>query len=110
VLTGKRVLLIVSGGIAAYKSLELVRALKKRGAEVGCVLTKAAEAFVTPLSFASLSGEKVYSELFSLTDESEMGHIRLAPICSPRWRPGSPTTLRAPSCSRATSRSWPRPR
>ncbi|MCZ6721938.1 MAG: bifunctional phosphopantothenoylcysteine decarboxylase/phosphopantothenate synthase, partial [Proteobacteria bacterium] len=77
-ITGKRVLLIVSGGIAAYKSLELVRALKKRGAEVGCVLTKAAEAFVTPLSFASLSGEKVYSELFSLTDESEMGHIRLS--------------------------------
>ena len=77
-ITGKRILLIVSGGIAAYKSLELVRALKKRGAEVGCVLTKAAEAFVTPLSFASLSGEKVYSELFSLTDESEMGHIRLS--------------------------------
>lgn len=76
-LAGKRVLLIVAGGVAAYKSLELVRLLRARGAQVRCVLTRAATEFVAPLSFAALSGNKVYGELFSLTDESEMGHIRL---------------------------------
>lgn len=77
-LAGKRILLVVTGGIAAYKSLELVRRLKERDVQVRCLLTKAAQEFVTPLSFAALSGEKVYADLFSLTDESEMGHIRLS--------------------------------
>lgn len=74
----KRVLLIVSGGIAAYKSLELVRLLTKAGYGVTCVLTKAGAQFVTPLSLQALSGAKVYTDLFSLTDESEMGHIELS--------------------------------
>jgi phosphopantothenoylcysteine decarboxylase / phosphopantothenate---cysteine ligase len=77
-LAGKSVLLIVGGGIAAYKAHELVRLLKTRGAGVRIILTKAAEQFVTPLSLASLSGEKVYTSLFSLTDEVEMGHIQLS--------------------------------
>ena len=74
----KRVLLIVGGGIAAYKSLELVRLLRKAQIEVRCILTKAGEAFVTPLSLAAVSEDKVYQELFSLTDEAEMGHIQLS--------------------------------
>ena len=87
-LDGKRVLLIVSGGIAACKTPELVRLLRRRGAAVRCVTTAAAEHFVTPLSLAALSGEKVFHALFSLTDEAEMGHIRLAreadlAICAP---------------------------
>ncbi len=77
-LTGKRVLLIVSGGIAAYKALELVRLLSKAGCGVTSVLTKAGAAFVTPLSLQALTGQKVYTDLFSLTDESEMGHIELS--------------------------------
>ena len=77
-LAGKRVLLIVTGGIAAYKSLEVIRRLRDRGAAVRCVLTKAGAEFVTPLSLAALSGDKAYGALFSLTDESEMGHIRLS--------------------------------
>jgi phosphopantothenoylcysteine decarboxylase/phosphopantothenate--cysteine ligase len=77
-LQGKRILLIIAGGIAAYKSLELIRRLRDRGAAVRCVMTKAAAEFVTPLSVASLSEDKVYGDLFSLTDESEMGHIRLS--------------------------------
>ncbi len=77
-LAGKSVLLIVGGGIAAYKAHELVRLLKTRGAAVRIILTRAAEQFVTPLSLASLSGEKVYTSLFSLTDEVEMGHIQLS--------------------------------
>ena len=75
---GKSVLLIIGGGIAAYKSLELIRLLKGRGFAVRAIMTKAAEEFVTPLSVASLSGEKVHSALFNLTDESEMGHIELS--------------------------------
>ncbi|WP_044562554.1 bifunctional phosphopantothenoylcysteine decarboxylase/phosphopantothenate--cysteine ligase CoaBC [Azospirillum sp. B4] len=78
VLDGKRVLLVISGGIAAYKCLELIRRLKERGVRVRAVLTQAATQFVTPLSVAALSEEKVYTDLFSLTDESEMGHIRLS--------------------------------
>ncbi len=78
VLAGKRVLLIVSGGIAAYKSLELIRRLRDKGAAVRCVLTRAGAEFVTPLSLSALSGDKVYGELFSLTDEAEMGHIQLS--------------------------------
>jgi phosphopantothenoylcysteine decarboxylase/phosphopantothenate--cysteine ligase len=77
-LTGKRILLVVSGGIAAYKSLELIRRLRERGAAVRCVLTKGGAEFVTALSLAALSEDKVYTDLFSLTDESEMGHIRLS--------------------------------
>ncbi len=77
-LAGKRILLIVSGGIAAYKCLEFIRRLRKRGAAVRCVLTAAGARFVTPLSLAAISGDKVYQDLFSLTDESEIGHIRLA--------------------------------
>jgi phosphopantothenoylcysteine decarboxylase/phosphopantothenate--cysteine ligase len=80
-LSGKRILLVVAGGIAAYKTLELVRRLRDRGARVRCVLTKAGAEFVTPLSLAALSGEKTYQELFSLTDEAEIGHIRLARDC-----------------------------
>ncbi len=78
VLAGKRVLLIVSGGIAAYKSLELIRRLRDKGAAVRCVLTRAGAEFVTPLSLSAVSGDKVYGELFSLTDEAEMGHIQLS--------------------------------
>jgi phosphopantothenoylcysteine decarboxylase / phosphopantothenate---cysteine ligase len=74
----KSVLLIIGGGIAAYKSLELIRLLKTRGIGVRAIMTKAAEEFVTPLSVASLSGQKVHSALFNLTDEVEMGHIELS--------------------------------
>ena len=77
-LTGKRILLLIGGGIAAYKSLELIRLLRKRGAAVTPVMTKAAAHFLTPLSVAALAGEKVYSDLFDLTDEAEMGHIQLS--------------------------------
>ena len=77
-LSGKTVLLIIGGGIAAFKCLELIRLLRTRGAKVRCIMTKAAAEFVTPLSAASLTGEKVYTELFSLTDETEMGHIELS--------------------------------
>jgi phosphopantothenoylcysteine decarboxylase/phosphopantothenate--cysteine ligase len=73
-----RILLIVSGGIAAYKSLELIRRGRERGLAFRVILTRGGAEFVTPLSFASLSGEKVYQDLFSLTDEAEMGHIRLS--------------------------------
>src|SRR5690606_677170 len=77
-LDGKRILLIISGGIAAYKSLDLIRRLRERGAAVRCILTRGGAQFVTPLAVAALSEEKVYTDLFSLTDESEMGHIRLS--------------------------------
>ncbi len=77
-LRGKSILLIIGGGIAAYKSLELIRELRKRGCGVKAILTRAGKEFVTPLSVASLSGEKVHDELFSLTDEVEMGHIQLS--------------------------------
>ncbi|MEG3617082.1 bifunctional phosphopantothenoylcysteine decarboxylase/phosphopantothenate--cysteine ligase CoaBC [Magnetovibrio sp. PR-2] len=77
-LNGKRVLLIVTGGIAAYKTPDLVRQLIKAGAKVRCVMTSSAEQFVTPLTLASVSGDKVYTDLFSLTDEHEMGHINLS--------------------------------
>ncbi|GAB5438037.1 bifunctional phosphopantothenoylcysteine decarboxylase/phosphopantothenate--cysteine ligase CoaBC [Falsiruegeria mediterranea] len=77
-LASKRILLIIGGGIAAYKSLDLIRRLRERGAEVTAVLTKAAEEFVTPLSVSALAGTKVYRDLFDLTDEAEMGHIQLS--------------------------------
>ena len=75
---GPRILLIISGGIAAYKSLELIRRMRDRGWHVRCIMTKGATEFITPLSVSALSEEKVYGDLFSLTDEAEMGHIRLA--------------------------------
>ena len=77
-LAGKRVLLVITGGIAAYKCLELIRRLRDGGAAVRVVMTAGAAQFVTPLSVQALSEDKVYTELFSLTDESEMGHIRLS--------------------------------
>jgi phosphopantothenoylcysteine decarboxylase/phosphopantothenate--cysteine ligase len=77
-LQDKRILLIVGGGIAAFKALELIRRLRERGAHVRCVLTQAGAQFVTALSLQSLSEDKVYTDMFSLTDESEMGHIQLS--------------------------------
>ena len=79
-IAGRRVLLIISGGIAAYKSLELIRLLRARDCAVTCVLTRSGAQFVTPLSLQALSEAKVYTDLFSLTDESEMGHIQLSRI------------------------------
>ena len=77
-LAARRILLLISGGIAAYKALDLVRRLRERGAAVTPVLTRAAEEFVTPLSVSALAGAKVYRDLFDLTDEAEMGHIELS--------------------------------
>jgi phosphopantothenoylcysteine decarboxylase/phosphopantothenate--cysteine ligase len=77
-LSGKKVLLIVAGGIAAYKVLELIRLLRRDGCGVTCVLTENGAQFVTPLSLQALSESHVYTDLFSLTDESEMGHIQLS--------------------------------
>jgi phosphopantothenoylcysteine decarboxylase/phosphopantothenate--cysteine ligase len=77
-VNGKRILLIVGGGIAAYKSLDLVRRLKERGASVRAILTKGGAAFITPLSLSVLTGEKTFTELFDLKDEAEIGHIRLS--------------------------------
>ena len=77
-LKGKRILLVIAGGIAAFKAQELVRALRKRDASVRCVLTEAGAKFVTPMALQALTEDKVYTELFSLTDESEMGHIELS--------------------------------
>jgi phosphopantothenoylcysteine decarboxylase/phosphopantothenate--cysteine ligase len=77
-MRGNSVLLIIGGGIAAYKSLELIRRLKEHGATVRAILTSAGAEFVTPLSVGSLAGEKVFTDLFSLTDEAQMGHIQLS--------------------------------
>jgi len=77
-LDGRRVLLIVSGGIAAYKTPDLVRRLRERGAAVRCVLTRGGAQFVTPLALQAVSEETVYQDLWNLTDESEMGHIQLS--------------------------------
>ncbi|MDA0996585.1 MAG: bifunctional phosphopantothenoylcysteine decarboxylase/phosphopantothenate--cysteine ligase CoaBC [Proteobacteria bacterium] len=77
-MQGKRILLIVTGGIAAYKTLEVIRRVRERGAAVRCILTKSGAQFVTPLSLAALSEDRVYDDLFSLTDEHEMGHINLS--------------------------------
>jgi len=77
-LAQKQILLIVGGGVAAYKALELTRLLRKAGVGVRPILTQAGAQFVTPLSLAALAEDKVYSELFSLTDEAEMGHIQLS--------------------------------
>jgi len=79
-LSQKKILLIICGGISAYRSLELIRLIKKQGAEVKTILTKSAKEFVTPLSVASLSQEKVYTDLFNSENEAEMDHISLS-----RW-------------------------
>ena len=79
-LLGKKVLLIVCGGISAYKSLDLIRSFKKKGVKIKTILTKSAKEFITPLSVASLSQEKVYSDLFNPENEAEMDHISLS-----RW-------------------------
>lgn len=78
ILDDKRILLVVTGGIAAFKALELVRLIKANGINVRVVLTESGSKFVTPLSIQALTEDKVYTELFSLTDESEMGHIQLS--------------------------------
>ncbi|MFM8543059.1 MAG: bifunctional phosphopantothenoylcysteine decarboxylase/phosphopantothenate--cysteine ligase CoaBC [Chakrabartia sp.] len=77
-MNGNRILLIVGGGIAAYKCCELVRLLRKEGASVRCVVTSGGQKFVTPMTLAALSEDKVYTDLFDLKDEAEMGHIQLS--------------------------------
>ncbi len=77
-MDAKRILLIIGGGIAAYKSLELIRELSRRGVKTRAILTRAGAEFITPLSVASLTGEKCFTDLFDLTDEAEMGHIELS--------------------------------
>jgi len=77
-MTGKRILLIIGGGIAAYKSLDLIRRLRERGARVRCILTKAGHEFVTPLSVGALCGERAFTDLFDPQSEFDVGHIRLA--------------------------------
>ncbi|MBW4984662.1 bifunctional phosphopantothenoylcysteine decarboxylase/phosphopantothenate--cysteine ligase CoaBC [Mameliella sp. CS4] len=79
-LNGKRILLMIGGGIAAYKCLDLIRRLRERGAAVTPVMTRAAEQFVTPLSVSALAGEEVHRDLFDLTKEAEMGHIQLSRV------------------------------
>ena len=77
-LDGKRILLVITGGIAAYKCLDLIRRVRERGGRVRCILTPAGAQFVTPLALAALSEDRVFQDLFSLTDENEIGHIRLS--------------------------------
>ncbi len=77
-VSGPRILLVIGGGIAAYKSCELVRLIRRAGGEVTCVLTEGGQQFVTPMALAALSGKKVYTSLFDLKDEVEMGHIQLS--------------------------------
>lgn len=79
-MQGKKILLIIGGGIAAFKALDLIRRLRERGVSVTPVLTRAGEEFVTPLSVSALAGEKCYRDLFDLTDEAEMGHIQLSRV------------------------------
>lgn len=81
ILASRRILLIISGGIAAYKSLDLIRRLRERGIEVRAVMTRGAQEFVTPLSVGALTGGKVFTELFDREDEHDVGHIRLAREC-----------------------------
>jgi len=95
-IKNKKILLIICGGISAYKSLEIIRLLKKQGATVKCIITKSAKEFVTPLSVASLSQEKVYYDLFSHENESEMDHISLS-----RW---SDLILVAPATANTISK------
>ena len=95
-LLEKKILLVICGGISAYKSLELIRLLKKRGAKIKTILTKSAKEFVTPLSVSSLSQEKVYDDLFNVENESEMDHISLS-----RW---SNVILVAPATANTISK------
>ncbi|MBX9463531.1 MAG: bifunctional phosphopantothenoylcysteine decarboxylase/phosphopantothenate--cysteine ligase CoaBC [Aquamicrobium sp.] len=78
ILSGKRILLIIGGGIAAYKCLDMIRRLRERGASVRCVMTAAAQEFVTPLAVGALSADHVFSDLFDRQDEHDVGHIRLS--------------------------------
>src|SRR5918997_1053529 len=77
-LSSTRILLVIGGGISAYKSLDLIRRMRERGADVRCILTEGAQRFVTPLAAAALSGHKAHTDLFDREDEAEIGHIRLA--------------------------------
>src|SRR3954468_8707345 len=77
-LESKRILLVIGGGIAAYKALDLIRRLRERGALVRCILTEGAQQFVTPLAAAALSGQRAHTDLFDREDEADIGHIRLA--------------------------------
>ena len=95
-IKNRKILLIICGGISAYKSLEIIRLLKKQGATVKTILTKSAKEFITPLSVASLSQEKVYYDLFSHENESEMDHISLS-----RW---SDLILVAPATANTISK------
>ena len=96
-LLNKKILFIICGGISAYKSLEIIRLFKKNGAEIKTILTNSAKEFVTPLSVASLSQGKVYSELFSIENETEMDHIALS-----RW---ADVILIAPATANTISKS-----
>ena len=77
-LSGKRILLVIGGGIAAYKSLDLIRRLRERGASVRCILTKGAQQFITPLAASALTGQRTHTDLFDREDEADIGHIKLA--------------------------------
>ncbi|HEV2559577.1 MAG TPA: bifunctional phosphopantothenoylcysteine decarboxylase/phosphopantothenate--cysteine ligase CoaBC [Microvirga sp.] len=77
-LAGRRILLVIGGGIAAYKSLDLIRRLRERGASVRCILTSGAQHFITPLAAAGISGQRAHTDLFDREDEADIGHIRLA--------------------------------
>jgi len=81
VLAGKRILLIISGGIAAYKSLDLIRRLRERGATIRPIMTSGAQQFITPLAVGALAADHVFTHLFSRQDEQDVGHIRLARDC-----------------------------
>ena len=95
-IKNKKILLIICGGISAYKSLEIIRILKKQGAQVKSILTKSGKEFVTPLSVASLSKERVYEDLFSYENEAKMDHINLS-----RW---SDLVLVAPATANTISK------
>src|SRR6476659_440406 len=77
-LADRRILLVIGGGIAAYKSLDLIRRLRARGARVRCILTAGAQEFITPLSASAISGQRSHTDLFDREDEADIGHIRLA--------------------------------
>src|SRR5436309_8267569 len=77
-LLGKRILLVIGGGIAAYKSLELIRRLQERGAKLRCILTKGGQEFITPLAIGAIAGERAFTDLFDPRTEFDVGHIRIA--------------------------------
>src|SRR5919206_784796 len=78
VLANRRILLVIGGGIAAYKSLDLIRRLRERGASVRCILTAGAQHFITPLAASAISGQRTHTDLFDREDEADIGHIKLA--------------------------------